>query len=469
MLALLSAPTGTVNSSALLLIDATNPSQLQILKNISPAPVERFKFSNDGSRLFAASPTRLVAFNLPDFTTIWEQPTPFSPIRANDLRVYGPDDEIIGAWWYHDGTGDGALIGAFPSSVPPTVTLSDSVTVNETAGGVNANFTVTLSAPTTHRVTINYTTADDTAEQGSDYTATSGALALQPGTTSGNISIPVLDDLLDEANETFKFNVAPSFGSIANAQRTVTINDNDAPPSISITAGPAAVEGDGFPGSLVSFFIKLSVPSGQNISVSYAASPNTASASDFFNSSDTFTFFPGQTEREIVVPVLVDRLSEGDESFFVNLSNVTNATILNGQATGTILDDDPVVLALQQNSQRGIALDAVTFTREPFTFSNPNYLGTDKQTRIALFSTNFILTPGLVVTAQATDAQQVVHQLPVEFVGSVKSFVPVIPQAPVLTQIIVRLPPAITMPGDWQVRIITRGRSSNAVLIGVTP
>ena len=469
LLALYSAPTGTQNSSALLLVDATNPSQLQILKNISPAPVERFKFSKDGSRLFAASPSRFVVLNLPDFTTNWETPTPNSPIRTQEMRVYGPDDEIIAGWWYHDGRGNGALIGAFPSSAPPSVTLSDSVTVDETVGGVNANFTVTLSAATTHRVTIEYQTLTGTATPNSDFTATSGALVLQPGTTSGSVSIPVLDDLLDEANEIFRFKVTPNLGNIADPHRTVTINDNDPPPSISITAGAAAAEGDAFPGSLVSFMINLSAPSGQDILVSYATSPNTASTNDFFNASGTFTLVAGETEHEIVVPVLPDRLSEGDEFFFVNLTSFTNATLNHGRATGTILDDDPVVLALEQNSQRGIAHDAVTFVREPFTFSNPNYFGTDQRTRIALFSTNFIVTPGLVVTAQAVDAQQVVHQLPVEFVGQVKSFVPVIPQAPVLTQIIVRLPETIGMPGDLQVRIITRGRSSNAVLIGVKP
>jgi hypothetical protein len=469
LLAVLSASTGTVNSSALLLIDATNPSQLTILKNISPAPVERFKFSNDGSRLFAASATRLVAFNLPDFTTIWEQATSDNPIRSNGLHIYGPDNEIFGAWWFHDGTGNGALLGAFPAAGVPNVSLSDSVTVNETVGGVNANFTVTLSAPTTHRVTINYATVDGTAEQGSDYTATSGALVLQPGATSGNVAVPILDDLLDETNETLTFRVTPNLGNISDAESTVTINDNDEPPSISITAGPGATEGDGFPGSLVSFLIKLSAPSGQDVTVSYATSPFTASANDFFGASGTFTMFAGQTEQEIVVPVLPDRLSEGDEFFFVNLTGVANATIEHGKASGIIIDDDPPVLALEQNSQRGIALDAVTFVREPFTFSNPNYFGTDQRTRIAFFSTNLILTPGLLVTAQAVDAQQVVHQLPVEFVGNVPGFVPVMPQAPVLTQIIVQLPPTITTAGDLQVRIITRGRSSNAVLVGVKP
>ncbi|HZI62939.1 MAG TPA: hypothetical protein VFD62_19755 [Pyrinomonadaceae bacterium] len=69
-----------------------------------------------------------------------------------------------------------------------------------------------------------------------------------------------------------------------------------------------------------------------------------------------------------------------------------------------------------------------------------------------------------MVTAEATDTQQLVHQLPVEFVGSVKTFVPVVPEAPTMTQTIVRIPESITNAGDLSVRITARGRTSNAVV-----
>jgi hypothetical protein len=45
----------------------------------------------------------------------------------------------------------------------------------------------------------------------------------------------------------------------------------------------------------------------------------------------------------------------------------------------------------------------------------------------------------------------------------------VVPEAPVLTQIIVRLPESITSAGDLQVRFTAPGRTSNPVLIGVKP
>src|ERR1044071_2812448 len=82
-------------------------------------------------------------------------------------------------------------------------------------------------------------------------------------------------------------------------------------------------------------------------------------------------------------------------------------------------------------------------------------------TRFTLEMTTMVATPGLVVTAQGIDNQQVTHQLPVEFVGDVPGFVPVIPENPVLTQIVLKLPEGITTAGDLRVRITAHGRISN--------
>src|SRR5262249_35300422 len=49
----------------------------------------------------------------------------------------------------------------------------------------------------------------------------------------------------------------------------------------------------------------------------------------------------GETSKTINVLVNGDRLAESNESFFVNLSGATYATIVQGQATCTIIDDEP--------------------------------------------------------------------------------------------------------------------------------
>lgn len=467
LLAILSLPSGTTNVTALLLVDAANPGQLTVVNTHTQQAAMGmfFKFSHDGSRLYMAEPGRLVAHNLPDFTTAWEQPVPGSNSRDHQLEVYGPSGEILGAWQTSSPTDVFSIFGAFPAA-PPNVSLSDSLSVNETAGAT-VNFTVTLSAPTNHRTNINFSTTNGTAVSGSDYTDTSGTLTLQPGVTSGIISIPVSDDNLDEANETFTLNITSSPGIVTQGSRTVTIVDNDPPPSASI-ADVSTTEGTStVANKMVSFTVTLSAASGQTVTVAYATAPNTASNTDFVPVTGTLTFAPGETTSNLVVQYVGDRLAEDNETFFINLSSPNNVTIADAQAVATIVDDDSPIL--QTASGRATALDAVIFVREPFAVTNPLYVGTDKRGRVMVFSLNLILTPGLVVTAQGIDDQQVTHELPVEFVGNVPSFIPVIPTEPALTQIVLRLPQGITTAGDLRVRIIARGRSSNQVLIAVKP
>lgn len=465
LLAVLSLPSGTTDVSALLLVDATNPSQLTVLHTHTQQTALGlfFSFSHDGSRLYMAEPGRLVAYNLPDFGISWEQLVPGSNSREHQLNVYGPSGEILGVWQTSSATDVFSLFGAFPAS-PPNVSLSDSVTVNET-GGPTVNFTVTLSAPTNHRTNINYSTSNVTAESGSDYTNTSGTLTLAPGVTSGTISIPLTDDNLDEADETLSLSITSSPGIVTHGPRTITIVDDDPTPSLAI-ADVSTSEGS-FGNKSVAFLVTLSPASGQTVTVSYATAPNTASNTDFVPVSGTVTFAPGETSTNVVVQYVGDRLAEDDEAFLINLSNPGNVTIADAQAIAAIVDDDSPIL--QSASGRATALDAVTFLREPFAASNPLYFGNDQHGRVLMFTLNLILTPGLIVTAQAVDAQQVTHQLPVEFVGNVPSFIPSLPQEPALTQIILKLPEGITTAGDLRIRIIARARFSNEVLIAVKP
>jgi hypothetical protein len=94
--------------------------------------------------------------------------------------------------------------------------------------------------------------------------------------------------------------------------------------------------------ALAVFTVTLSAPSAQPVTVQYATANGTATAgSDYQAGSGTLTIRAGQTTGTITVPVNGDRLGEPDETFFVNLSGATNATIADGQGVGTIADDEP--------------------------------------------------------------------------------------------------------------------------------
>ena len=100
-------------------------------------------------------------------------------------------------------------------------------------------------------------------------------------------------------------------------------------------------EGDGDT-TQASFSASLSAPSAKPISVVATTGNGSATAGeDFGFATGTLTFAPGATTASFDVDIVGDLLDEPDETFTVELSAPTNATIDDGLATGTITDDDP--------------------------------------------------------------------------------------------------------------------------------
>ena len=62
---------------------------------------------------------------------------------------------------------------------------------------------------------------------------------------------------------------------------------------------------------------------------------------DYVSKSGILTIDPGQQTATISIAVKGDRIAEGPETFVVNIANPMNATIGDGQALATILDNEP--------------------------------------------------------------------------------------------------------------------------------
>jgi uncharacterized repeat protein (TIGR01451 family) len=229
------------------------------------------------------------------------------------------------------------------SALKPDITI-DNVTVTEgNSGTTNATFTVSLSASSTSTVTVDFATADGTATAGSDYQSNSGTLTFAPGVTTQTITVAVNGDTIDEASEIFFVNLTNASNAvILDSQGQGTITDNDAAPSLSIN-DVSVTEGNGETTS-ATFNVTLSTASGQTVTVNYAtssASPATATAdNDYQSTSGTLTFTPGQTVQTITVLINGDTTFEPSETFLVNLTTPTNATISDAQGQGTITNDD---------------------------------------------------------------------------------------------------------------------------------
>jgi len=92
--------------------------------------------------------------------------------------------------------------------------------------------------------------------------------------------------------------------------------------------------------------VTVDVPSSVPVQVSYATSNGTATApSDYASVSGTLTFPPGVLTQTFLIPIVGDLVVEPDETFTVTLSSPQNATIADGTATVTLLNDDAAAAA----------------------------------------------------------------------------------------------------------------------------
>ncbi len=109
----------------------------------------------------------------------------------------------------------------------PALSIGD-VTVDESAG--SAAFTVMLSEPGTNPVSVDYATGDVSATAGSDYMATMDTLIFAPGETALPVSVPIMDDLLSEGDESLELILSGAVNATLSNDRALgTILDNDAP------------------------------------------------------------------------------------------------------------------------------------------------------------------------------------------------------------------------------------------------
>ncbi|HEX8201500.1 MAG TPA: Calx-beta domain-containing protein, partial [Isosphaeraceae bacterium] len=219
----------------------------------------------------------------------------------------------------------------------PMVTLS--LSGSPLAENGVAVITATLSDISTEDVIVDLGFGG-TATQGSDYFPSATSILISAGSQSGSITLIGIDDTRDERDETIVVDIVGVTGGIEDVPQQVTaVIIDDEVPTISIS--DASTPELGIVPSSAGFVITLSIPSDFTITVAVATADGTATApADYAPVQTLLTFAPGQTVLPFTVPVNVDGIDEDDETFFVTLSNPTNATIARGQGVATIFDID---------------------------------------------------------------------------------------------------------------------------------
>jgi|GEM_PF-2226484 len=209
--------------------------------------------------------------------------------------------------------------------------------------GERAVFTVSLSGPVEKEIEIDYSTADGTAREGVDYEAVNGTISFSPGETKVTISVPTLEDQIDEPDETFFLDLSDPEGPavIGDGRGVGTIVDDDGQVASIVIGDDSQYEGNP-----EQFSVSLSNPVPETITLSYYTMDGSAIAGEDYEgvpkrSPLEITFRPGETEKVIVVETIEDVIEEPDETFTVILADVSGpGVIVDGEGVGTILDDD---------------------------------------------------------------------------------------------------------------------------------
>jgi hypothetical protein len=193
-------------------------------------------------------------------------------------------------------------------------------TVSESASAVALK--VMRVGPTTGTYTVNYALAGVTATAGTDFNATGGTLTFGPGVTSLNITVPIVNDTINEPAETFTVTLSgPSAGAGLGTPTvaTVTITDDDPAGAVQFAASSySVVEG----GTLMLTVTRTGTAG--PVTVAYSAVAGTAGISDFMGVSGVLTFAAGEVTRTFNAGIILgDGLTEGAEFFDVVLGGTT--------------------------------------------------------------------------------------------------------------------------------------------------
>jgi C1A family cysteine protease len=202
---------------------------------------------------------------------------------------------------------------------------------------------------------VDYATIDGSALGGADYEPLVGTLSFEPGVISRTLEISLLDDQLDEPDETLTLQLSnPSHAVLGDlVETTLTIRDDDPQPIVSLSeAGYFVTESN----DQATISVTLSAPSSRDIHVSYATQDGTATAGSDYTGVEGELLLPaGTTHISATISILPDEVVEPDETFTIELNDPLYATLgTPASAVVTIEDDDlhplPSITALSPAS-----------------------------------------------------------------------------------------------------------------------
>ena len=261
-----------------------------------------------------------------------------------NLRLTAPSGATLA-----DGFGTGEIGPSDAPSVGQPYVRARPLAVGE--GDDMVAFVVSLSAPSPSEVRVNFGLDSGSAVySGSapDFRSYSGTLVFAPGETTKTLPFIVVDDSTSEKAEGFWLDLnSPVNAIVAQRWTPAVIVDNDAAtgtPAISV--GDVVVDEQA---GVAAFTVSLSRPSMGVVLVDYRTADDTAHAGqDYRPTGGWLEFQPGEVVKTVLVEILEDDLTEGDEWFQMILEDPRGATLADAIGAAMIGRSDGVAVSRPQ-------------------------------------------------------------------------------------------------------------------------
>jgi len=228
---------------------------------------------------------------------------------------------------------------------PPDISLEELVSSPEGNDiQLSASIQITLSAASDKQVSLKFTTQDGTAVAGEDYVSFKDSLLVfQPGETQKTLGVKLLSDDMFESDETFFVTAsAAKNGTLLKYRSTVTITNDDAfIPVLNMASLSKVTEGNNGT-SVAKVTVTLSDVYDKEVSLKWSTANGSAKPGDDFQAvnGSTVVFAPGEKLKYIEVQLVADQVLEFNDSLYVNINEVTNATLGNSHGKLIINNDD---------------------------------------------------------------------------------------------------------------------------------
>ena len=271
---------------------------------------------------------------------------------------------------YTVGSSASGTVSVRDDDLPPPAVSITAAAPSVTEGGA-ASFTVSADRAPAADLTV---TLSVTEAAGSDHVAAddegTAAVTIAKGGTEASFSVATVNDAVDEPDGSVTVTLKDGAGytvSSSQGAATVSVSDDDAAatgPVLSVADATERESGQRYGMSLMEFTVRLSAAAAKTVRVrasTRVSNPVSARPKEDYwpLRSELVRFYPGQTEKTVWVSIYNDSHDEDPETFEVVLSDADGATIGDGVAVGTIVNDDPMPAAWLARFGRTVAEQAL--------------------------------------------------------------------------------------------------------------